>query len=419
MSRDLAARRQDFFSSGRGQGMARDRPVRWPVVEYDSDEEEYWHTRTNTGKRMINQREKAIIAVADPVPMRFRILRLDVAPAVKQRLLRYNEQLKNSHSEEDGKRKEYMNVLMSVPFGKYAPPADARAPGDALIKLKATLDAAVYSHDAAKLEIMRVVAQWMRCPRSKGVSILLCGAPGVGKTQLCDRGVAAGLNLPYTFIGLGGLTSASYLKGHGYCYSGSEPGAIVRALVRNESMSQVYLFDEVDKVSDTDRGREIINTLIHLTDETTNAKFQDAYLGDVDLDMSRNVYFFTCNDPSQVSPILLDRMIRIDVEGYSNADKLEIAKRHLVPAALKAFGMADDSQFSELINDDFIRQAVTATSSEQGVRDLKRAFRAVCADVNLKTTLDELYVPTKKDVEEILRKETRSKGPACHHMMYN
>jgi ATP-dependent Lon protease len=400
--------------------MARDRPVRRPApgTEYDSDEDEYWHSRTNTGKRLINQREKAIVAVADPVPMRFKILALDVPPAVKRRLLRYNEQLKDSRSEEDGKRREYMNVLMSVPFGKYALPADAGAPGDALVKLKATLDSAVYSHDAAKLEIMRVVAQWMRCPSSKGISILLCGEHGTGKTELIHAGVAAGLNLPYTFIGLGGLTSASYLKGHGYCYTGSEPGAIVRALVRNESMSQVYLFDEVDKVSDTDRGREIINTLIHLTDETTNTKFQDAYLGDVDIDMSRNVYFFTCNDPSQVSPILLDRMVRIDVEGYSNADKLEIAKRHLVPAALRAFGMKD-SQFADLMTDDFIRQAVIATSSEKGVRDLKRAFRAVCAEVNLKTTLDENYVPTKKDVEEILRKETRSKGPACHHMMYN
>lgn len=401
--------------------MARDRPVRHPApgVEYDTDEEEYWETRTNSGKRLINQRENAIIAAADPVPMRFRILRLDVPPAVKRRLLRYNEQLKSSRSDEDAKRREYMSVLMSVPFGKYALPAQASAPSNALAKLRATLDSAVYSHDAAKLEIMRVVAQSMKCPRSKGVSILLCGEAGVGKTELVHKGVAAGLNLPYTFIGLGGLTSASYLKGHGYCYSGSEPGAIVRALVRNESMSQVYLFDEVDKVSDTDRGREIINTLIHLTDETTNDKFQDAYLGDVDLDMSRNVYFFTCNDPTQVSPILLDRMIRIDVEGYSNADKLEIAKRHLVPAALKAFGMAKDSQFAKLMTDDFIRQAVTATSSEKGVRDLKRAFRAVCAEVNLKTTLDEKYVPTKNDIEDLLRKETRSKGPACHHMMYN
>lgn len=398
--------------------MARDRPVRKPAAKYDEAEKSYWLARPQSIRKLINKRELDVVEEAQPVPMRFRILDLEIPPAVKRRMLRYNEQLKNSRSDDDNKRREYMSVLMSVPFGKYALPADAGVPGDALVKLKATLDSAVYSHDAAKLEIMRVVAQWMRCPSSKGISILLCGSHGTGKTELVHKGVAAGLNLPYTFIGLGGLTSASYLKGHGYCYTGSEPGAIVRALVRNESMSQVYLFDEVDKVSDTDRGREIINTLIHLTDETTNTKFQDAYLGDVDIDMSRNVYFFTCNDPSQVSPILLDRMVRIDVEGYSNADKIEIAKRHLVPAALKAFGMKD-SQFADLMTDDFIRQAVIATSSEKGVRDLKRAFRAVCADVNLKTTLDENYVPTKKDVEDILRKETRSKGPACHHMMYN
>lgn len=399
--------------------MMKDRPIRTPDVKYDAEEQRYWKKATNGARSLINQQEGEVAALADPAPMRFRILRLDVAPAVKRRLLRYNDQLKLSASDEDAKRREYMSVLMSVPFGRYALPADASAPGRALAKLKATLDSAVYSQDAAKLEILRVVAQWMRCPGSKGVSILLAGPPGVAKSELCHRGVSAGLDLPYTFIGLGGLTSASFLKGHGYCYSGSEPGAVVRALVRNESMSQVYLFDEVDKVSDTDRGREIINTLIHLTDETTNDKFQDAYIGDIDLDMSRNVYFFTCNDPDRVSPILIDRMIRVDVAGYSNADKTEIAKRHLLPAALKAFGMAQDSEFAGLMTDDFVRQAVVATSSEQGVRDLKRAFRAVCADINLRTTLDEAFVPTRADVEEILRKETRIRGPACHHMMYN
>lgn len=393
--------------------------VRTPPAGYDAAEKLYWKASSQGVRKLISQRERDVAEAAHPVPMRFRILCLDVPPAVKRRLLRYCAQLKNPRAEEDAKRMEYMQVLMSVPFGRYALPAEAASPGDALVRLKETLDAAVYSHDAAKLEILRVVAQALRCPQAKGISILLCGPPGVAKSCLVHEGVSVGLGLPYTFVGLGGLTSASYLKGHGYCYSGSEPGAIVRALVRNESMSQVYLFDEVDKVSDTDRGREIINTLIHLTDETTNDKFQDSYLGDIDLDMSRNVYFFTCNDPSQVSPILLDRMVRIDVEGYSNADKLEIAKRHLVPAALKAFGFAEDAPFAALMTDDFVRQAVTATSSEKGVRDLKRAFRAVCADVNLKTTLDGLYVPTKRDVEEILRRETRGKGPACHHMMYN
>ena len=339
---------------------------------------------------------------------------MPLAPAVKQRLLRYCVRLnKNTGAEEEVKRLEYMQTVVSLPLGRYFTPFADCAAEEAMNGMCARMDAAVYGHAKAKRELMRVTAQWLRNPESKGLAILLCGPAGVGKTELVNRGVAAAMNM------LGGMTCSSVLKGHSFCYTGSEPGSIVRALIRNGSMSQVFLFDELDKVSTTDQGTEIVNTLIHLTDETANTKFHDAYLGDIDLDMSRNLYFFTCNDASAVSPILLDRMIRIDVDRYSSADKFEIAKRHLMPAAIKAFDLGEHDSSALIASDSVIKHAVSLTSDEKGVRNLKRALRAVCAEVNLRRTLDPELTVTAEDLEHILRKETVGQTSHVHCMMYN
>ena len=352
---------------------------------------------------------------AESEPLRFRVLKHGFCPSVKRRLLRYVDNL----APDDKKRREYLETALSVPVGLYANPLSESEPRAALAALSVSLDTAVYGHADAKGAVMRVVAQWLRDPEAKGMAIMLCGPPGTSKSSLVQKGVSAALGLPYTFVGLGGSSDASSLLGFNFCYEGSHPGAIAQALIRNGSMSQVFLFDEVDKACGSERGSAVVNALIHITDETTNTKFHDRYLGDIDLDMSRSLMFFTCNDAEAVSPVLRDRMVRIDVGGYSSQEKVEIARRHLLPDALKEFGLAGTDVSVVMSSEHFLRRAVTATGSEKGVRDLKRAFRGVCAEINLRRTLDPGVALGRDALDAMLRKETAKKAPECHNSMYN
>jgi len=375
----------------------------------------HWNGLTSSQKKEVVRLEDAAALDDDgSPPLRYRVLTHGFTPSVCRRMLGYVENL----ADDDAKRREFLETALSVPLGRYAQPFEGAEPKAALETLRSTMDAAVYGHAAAKLEIMRVVAKWMRDPAGKGLSLLLCGPKGVGKTMFAQAGVAAALGMPYTFIALGGSSDASRLLGHGYCYQGSGVGAIAAALIRHQSMSQVMVLDEVDKTADSDRGAAVINTLIHLTDETTNERYHDRYLGDVDLDLSRSLLLFTANDADAISPILRDRMIRIDIGGYSSAERAEIATRHLVPRAISEFGLTGRAA-DAVASDPFVRAAVLATAAEQGVRDLKRAFKAVCSELNLRVTLDDAYVPTDADVRDILKKATASSEPAVIGMMYN
>ncbi len=394
------------------------RPRRRAVVNrhlhrYTNAELRHWRTLSAGEQREVAGQEDAAAATGlhDDAPLRYRILARGFDPAVTRRMLGYAEGL----ADDDAKRREYLEVALSVPLGRYAAPFKGANPRKALQRLRASLDGHVYGHADAKSALMRVVAQWLKHPEARGLSVLLCGEKGCGKTHFAD-GVARALNMPYTYVALGGGSDGGggALLGHSFCYVGSHVGAIAQALIRHQSMAQVFLFDEVDKAA----SAAVAGALVHLTDETTNTRFRDRYLGDVDLDMSRSLLLFTANDASLVSPVLLDRMVRIDVPGYSAADKVEIARRHIVPAALKEFGLlAPDPAADALASDAFVRSAVAATADEKGVRDLKRAIKAVCAEVNVRRTLGDLRTGAD-DLHAVLKKETAGRQPPCLGMMY-
>lgn len=394
-------------------------PVNPYIKSYTPRELAHWKTLRVSEQLDIIETEGAAARQQGAVPMRFRILSKGFEPAVCRRLLAICEILSKTPMNENLKRREYMETVLSVPLKTYVSPFSDQPSAEVMARMNASLDRAVYGHSDTKRAIMRVVAQWLRHPEAKGMSILLCGPPGTAKSSIVHEGVSKALGMPYSFVGLGGANGASSLTGFEYCYTGSDVGEIARSLIRNGSMSQVYLMDEVDKVSDSERGEEIISTLVHLTDETSNARFRDKYLGDIDLDMSRSLFFFTCNDASRISPILLDRMVRIDVAPYSAADKAKIAERHLLPDAFKAFGLDGAPEAALISAPDYIRRAVALTCAEKGVRGLKRALRATCSEVNLRKMLDAKVKITASDLDDILRKETSPASDAPPNMMYN
>ena len=166
-------------------------------------------------------------------------------------------------------------------------------------------------------------------------------------------------------------------------------------------MNPVFLFDELDKVSTTSRGDEIINTLIHLTDPIQNEKYTDKYFQEIDLDLSKSIIIFTYNNENNINPILKDRMISIDVKGYGAKDKLIIAKEYLIDELLPKYNMKNgDIIFENKLLEYIIN---ISSSNEDGVRNLKREINNIISWINMmryiKTDNIEIIFPYYVSIE--------------------
>jgi ATP-dependent Lon protease len=188
------------------------------------------------------------------------------------------------------------------------------------------------------------------------------------------------MGYPLAFVSLGGISDTSYLNGHHYTYEGSTHGKIIESLIKARVMNPVFLFDELDKVSNTSRGDEIINTLIHITDPVQNDKFSDKYFEEIDLDLSKSLIIFTYNDENAINPILKDRMITIKVAGYNSKQKLTICKDYIIPELLPQYNM----QKNDIIFDEQLLKIIIEThGKEEGVRNLKRVINDIISWINM------------------------------------
>ena len=155
--------------------------------------------------------------------------------------------------------------------------------------------------------------------------------------------------------------------------------------MKTQCMNPVLFFDELDKVSHTHRGDEIIGILTHLTDSSQNEVFNDRYYGELDLNLSKSLIVFSYNDESLINPILKDRMITINVKGYNTNDKIEIAKNYLIPEILKQFNIKKDYiNFSDTI----IKSIISRVTDEEGVRNLKRGIETIISWINIQKYLN-------------------------------
>jgi ATP-dependent Lon protease len=284
------------------------------------------------------------------------------------------------------------------------------------------LNSAVYGLSDAKLQIMQMVGQWMTNPKAVGSAIAIKGPMGTGKTTLVKEGISKILGREFAFIALGGATDSSFLEGHSYTYEGSTWGQIVEILMKTKSMNPIIYFDELDKVSDTPKGEEIIGILTHLTDTSQNNQYHDKYFSELDFDLSKCLFIFSYNDESKVNPILKDRMYRIQTKGYTPKEKITIIRDYLLPKIREQVSFKE----GEINIDDSVLQYIieTYTENEQGVRNLKRCIEIIYTKLNLyrlmkpDTNLFEQdmslkvefpYTVTKDIVSKLIKRdETRS-----------
>jgi hypothetical protein len=284
------------------------------------------------------------------------------------------------------KLKNWVDAFMQIPFNKNKNLPITIADGvdkchDFMTAAKTRLDTAVHGLNDAKMQIMQMVGQWIANPAAIGTAVAIHGPPGTGKTSLVKEGISKILGRDFAFIALGGATDSSFLEGHSYTYEGSVWGKIVDILIRCKSSNPVIYFDELDKISETSKGEEIVGILTHLTDTSQNSQFHDKYFSEVGFDLSKCLFIFSYNDESRVNPVLLDRMYKIKTTGYSTKDKTFIAQHHLIPRirAEVAFEEGDI-----VIPDAVVEYIVeTHTQKEAGVRNLKRCLETVYTKLNL------------------------------------
>ena len=284
------------------------------------------------------------------------------------------------------------------------------------------LDKSVYGHNRAKRQIERVIGQWITGKQS-GYCFGFEGPPGVGKTSLARKGLANclkdkdGTTRPFSFIALGGSSNGSTLSGHNYTYVGSTWGRIVDILMEQKCMNPIIFIDELDKVSRTENGKEIIGILTHLIDPTQNEGFQDKYFNGIDIDMSKALFIFSYNDVSAIDRILLDRIHRIKFDHLTLFDKLEITNKYILPELYEKIGLNDIIKFDNQV----VKFIIENYTNESGVRKLKEILFEVISEINLEILNHEngeKNIPIVITKEEIKNKYLKERHEIIHKKIH-
>ena len=264
--------------------------------------------------------------------------------------------------------RNYIDWMLSVPWGK-----KKRVQRD-LAKAQEILDKDHYGLDKVKDRIIEHLAVQTRTKKVKGPILCLVGPPGVGKTSL-GKSVARATGREFVRVSLGGVRDESEIRGHRRTYIGSMPGRVIQSMKKAKYNNPLFLFDEIDKMGQDHRG-DPSSALLEVLDPEQNDTFNDHYL-DVDYDLSDVMFITTANSLDMAQP-LLDRMEIIRIPGYTEDEKVEIAKRHLIPEQVKEHGLkAKEFSLSEAALRDIIRYY----TREAGVRGLKREIASLARKV--------------------------------------
>lgn len=297
-----------------------------------------------------------------------RISELKAPKAVREKLEEELNKLRKQPfgSQEGAVLREYLDISLALPWGiKTKERLNVQG-------ARKVLDADHYGMEKVKERILEFVAVRRLAPDLKGQIICLVGPPGVGKTSIASS-VAKALNRKMARVSLGGVHDEAEIRGHRKTYVGSMPGRIVDAVKRAGSMNPLILLDEVDKLGSDYRG-DPASALLEVLDAEQNTTFRDNYL-DFELDLSDVMFLTTANDLSTVPPALLDRMEVIELGSYTDEEKVQIARRHLLPKQMKRHGL-DGRRFR--VTDDALREIISGYTRESGVRVLERRLAELC-----------------------------------------
>jgi len=278
----------------------------------------------------------------------------------------------------------YINFMLDLPWGKKS------VDNLDMLNAQKVLDEDHFGLDKVKERIMEYLAVLWLKGDLKSPILCLYGPPGVGKTSL-GKSIARALGRKYVRIALGGVHDESEIRGHRKTYVGALPGRILNGINRAGTSNPVIVLDEIDKISSDFKG-DPSSALLEALDPEQNSTFHDNYL-DIDYDLSNVLFIATANNVESIQPALRDRMEMINVSGYLAEEKMEIAKKYLVPKQLKEHGLTSDSL---RISREALEKIIEEYTRESGVRGLEKQIAKICRVTVRKMTMREKYYKTIK-----------------------
>ena len=291
----------------------------------------------------------------------------------------------------------YLQTFASLPWGVYS------KDDHNLTRAQRVMDRAHYGMEKVKERILEYIAVLSLRGDLKSPIICLYGPPGVGKTSL-GKSIADSLRRKYVRVSLGGLHDEAEIRGHRRTYIGAMPGRIIKGIQKAETSNPVFILDEIDKVTQSVVNGDPASALLEVLDPEQNNAFHDNYL-DVDYDLSKVLFIATANDLNTIPRPLLDRMEIIEVSGYITEEKIEIAKRHLIPRQMEATGLKNKGKIS--FSKSAIEKIIEQYTRESGVRQLEKQIDKTLRKVAFRYA-SEGHLPFAKitplEIEELLGK---------------
>jgi ATP-dependent Lon protease len=281
--------------------------------------------------------------------------------------------------------RNYLDWLLSIPWG-----VKGKIKRD-LDEAQVILDQDHYGLEKVKDRIVEYLAVQNRTNQLKGPILCLVGPPGVGKTSL-GKSMARATGREFVRMSLGGVRDEAEIRGHRRTYIGSMPGKVIQSMRKAKKINPLFLLDEIDKMGADFRG-DPASALLEVLDPEQNHTFNDHYL-EVDYDLS-NVMFVTTANTLNIPPALMDRMEIIRIAGYTEDEKVQIARRHLIPAQTKAHGLEGD-EWS--LDDDALKEIIRRYTREAGVRNLEREIAKMS-----RKSVKELLTTKKKSIHVTLK----------------
>tara|TARA_B100001094_G_scaffold62326_2_gene58176 strand:+ start:5947 stop:7836 length:1890 start_codon:yes stop_codon:yes gene_type:complete len=362
------------------------------LIENDLDDNEELEYFSNLE---VNEKEKHLEDLNEiktinksNIPLRFKILNSNMDIRTKSIAIENINKLSEMDvsTGEYCKMDKWINGLIKIPFGIYNRleinnENTKEEKQELLHNIYQSLDKSIYGHKDAKMHILQVIGKWIKNPSSQGNVLALQGPMGNGKTTLVKEGIAKAINRPFAFIALGGASDSSFFDGHSYTYEGSHWGRIIDILIESKCMNPIIYFDELDKVSETHKGEEIVHLLTHLTDPSQNNLFQDNYFPGIHIDLSKTLFIFSFNDETKIDRILKDRMYVINTKGFKPNDKIMICNYYILPELMDTFLF--DQKDIVFTDESLLYIIEKHTSKEEGVRNLKRCLETIISKVNI------------------------------------
>ena len=325
---------------------------------------------------------------------RERIAKADLPNEVREKLNKELGRLaKQSYSSSEGTvLRGYLDVCLELPWGKKT---REKVNVSAVRKV---LDQDHFGLDKVKNRILEFVAVKQLAPELKGQVLCLVGPPGVGKTSIA-MSMAKAMNRKLARVSLGGVSDEAEIRGHRKTYVGAMPGRIISAIHQAKSCNPLILLDEIDKLGYDHRG-DPSSALLEVLDGEQNSTFRDNFL-EVSFDLSEVLFVTTANTTDTIPRPLLDRMEVIELSSYTDEEKVQIAKKHLLPKEIKRHGL---SKGQLRVTDGALREIIAAYTRESGVRVLERRLAAVCRKTAMRVVTDDVKVihVTDKNLEEFL-----------------